>query len=102
MRILTFTTLFPNPGQPTLGIFICQRMAHVAHRQGNEVRVVAPVPYVPRWLSPLRLRAFIGIPKEERQGDLIVYHPRYFLLPKISMPLHGLLIFLGSLRTLRR
>jgi teichuronic acid biosynthesis glycosyltransferase TuaC len=27
-----------------------------------------------------------------------VYHPRYLLLPKISMPFHGLLMFAGSLK----
>ena len=31
-------------------------------------------------------------------GNLTVHHPRYPLLPKVSMPLHGLLMFFGSLR----
>jgi glycosyltransferase involved in cell wall biosynthesis len=31
-----------------------------------------------------------------------VYHPRYFLLPKISMPFHGLLMFAGSISIARR
>ena len=102
MRVLTFTTLFPNAAQPTLGIFISQRMAHFARRPGNEVRVIAPVAYAPRWLRWARLRALSGVRGEERQGNLTVEHPRYFLLPKISMPLHGLLIFLGSVRCARR
>jgi glycosyltransferase involved in cell wall biosynthesis len=102
MRILTFTTLFPNPAQPTMGIFIYQRMAHVARRPGQEVRVVAPVPYVPSWLPSKRFKSLAQVPREERQGNLTVYHPRYFLVPKISMPFHGLLIFLGSLFTMRR
>jgi teichuronic acid biosynthesis glycosyltransferase TuaC len=102
MRVLTFTTLFPNPAQPTLAVFIYQRMAHVARRPGQEVRVVAPVPYVPSWLPSKRLKSLAHIPREERQGNLTVYHPRYLLVPKISMPFHGLLIFLGSLLTMRR
>jgi glycosyltransferase involved in cell wall biosynthesis len=38
----------------------------------------------------------------EKFGELNVYHPRYFLLPKISMPLHGLSMFAGSLGTVRQ
>lgn len=102
MRILTFTTLFPNPAQPTLGVFIYQRMAHVARRPGQEVRVVAPVPYVPGWLPFKRFKSLAQVPDMERNGNLIVYHPRYVLVPKVSMPFHGLLIFLGSLLVMRR
>ncbi len=102
MRILTFTTLFPNPAQPTLGVFIYQRMAHVARRTGQEVRVVAPVPYVPGWLPFKRFKSLAQVPDMERNGNLTVYHPRYFLVPKVSMPFHGLLIFLGSLLVMRR
>jgi len=60
------------------------------------VEVVAPVPYFPSWIHGTRWSEFGQIPKEERIGDLVVYHPRYPLLPKISMPLQGLLMFLGS------
>ena len=38
----------------------------------------------------------------ETIGGLSVHHPRYALLPKISMPLHGLLMFLGCRSTVRR
>lgn len=102
MRILTFTTLFPNSADESFGVFIYQRMAHVASRPGNHVTVVAPVPYVPRWLKSTRWNAISAIPEVEHIGELTVYHPRYFLLPKISMYLHGLLIFLGAFLTVKR
>jgi glycosyltransferase involved in cell wall biosynthesis len=35
-------------------------------------------------------------------GQLQTYHPRYFFLPKISMPYHGLLMYAGSLSLVRR
>ncbi len=101
MRILTFTSLFPNAKQPLLGIFIYQRVAHLARRPGVQVHVVAPVPYFPSWLPGPR-RALRQIPRQERIGELTVYHPRYFLLPKLSMPLHGWLMFLGSRRLVRQ
>lgn len=96
MRILTFTTLFPNAKQPLHGIFVYQRLAHLAKRQGNLVEVVAPVPYFPSWIPSSRWGVFGQVPKQERIGDLVVHHPRYPLLPKISMALQGLLMFLGS------
>jgi glycosyltransferase involved in cell wall biosynthesis len=37
------------------------------------------------------------IPAQERYKDIDVYHPRYFLLPTISVPFNGFLMFLGSI-----
>jgi teichuronic acid biosynthesis glycosyltransferase TuaC len=102
MRILTFTSLFPNSVQPWHGSFVYQRVAHLARRPGNSVTVVAPVPYAPFWISTQRWREASSIPAREKFEELDVYHPRYFLLPKISMPLHGLSMFAGSLRTVRQ
>ena len=102
MRVLTFTGLFPNHQKPLQGIFIFQRMAHFAEREGNQVQVIAPVPYFPRWLRLTRWSKEGQVPEKENIGNLTVYHPRYLLLPKISMIFHGLLMFLGSLRTARR
>jgi teichuronic acid biosynthesis glycosyltransferase TuaC len=36
------------------------------------------------------------IPRGEKFGDLEAFHPRYFLVPKISMLVHGLAMFRGS------
>ena len=96
MRILTFTSLFPNARQPLLGIFVYHRVANLAQRAGHHVQVVAPVPYFPVWLRVKRWQAASQVPRQEQVGGLGVYHPRYFLLPRISMPLHGMLMFLGS------
>jgi teichuronic acid biosynthesis glycosyltransferase TuaC len=98
LRILTFTSLFPNSSDPTHAIFVYQRSSHLARQHGNEVLVVSPVPYFPRWLKIKRWRTASELPEQEVVGNLTVHHPRYPLLPKISMPLHGLSMFLGSLR----
>ncbi|PYU08624.1 MAG: glycosyltransferase [Acidobacteria bacterium] len=95
MRILTFTSLFPSSCDPTHAIFVYQRCAHLARRPDNEVIVVSPVPYFPSWLKTNRWRTASQVPTEERIGSLTVYHPRYFLLPKIFMTLHAVSMFLG-------
>jgi glycosyltransferase involved in cell wall biosynthesis len=102
LRVLTFTSLFPNSTQPLQGVFIYQRLAHLARRPENTVQVVAPVPYFPRWVPWTRWQKIARVPRKEQVGELTVYHPRYFLLAKISMPLHGLFMFLGCVLLARR
>lgn len=102
MRVLIFTSLFPNREKPLQGIFVLQRMGHFAKRSGNQVQVIAPVPYFPSWLRWTRWQSEGQIPRSEEIAGLAIHHPRYPLLPKISMPLHGLLMFIGSLRTAHR
>jgi teichuronic acid biosynthesis glycosyltransferase TuaC len=96
MRVLSFTSLFPNAAQPLLGVFVQQRVAHFAIRPGNLVRVIAPVPYFPSWLPLSKWREIGQIPQQEKIAGLDVYHPHYPLLPKISMPLQGLSMFAAS------
>lgn len=67
-----------------------------------EVEVIAPVPFAPSWLKVQRWSRFAGIAAAELTGNLRVHHPRYPLLPKISMTLHGSLMFLGAYKLARR
>ena len=46
MKILVLSSLYPNEAQPRHGIFIEHRVAHLA-QPGDEIRVVAPVPWFP-------------------------------------------------------
>jgi teichuronic acid biosynthesis glycosyltransferase TuaC len=102
LRILTFTALFPNSVDPTYGIFIYQRSSQLALRPGISVTVVSPVPWFPKWLKIRRWHSASEIPSQEQFGNLSVHHPRYPLLPKISMPFHALLMFLGCIACVRR
>jgi glycosyltransferase involved in cell wall biosynthesis len=77
-------------------------MAHFARRPGNEVIVVAPIPWVPSGVSAAKYRKVREIPHWEQIEGMTVFHPRYLLVPRISMPLHGLLMFLGSYRLVRK
>jgi glycosyltransferase involved in cell wall biosynthesis len=97
VKILTYTSLFPNAAKPNLGIFIYQRAAHLAARPGNAVQVIAPVPYAPRWMGG-RWGGFGHIQDVEQIRGLTVHHPRYPLLPKVSMPLHARLMARGTVQ----
>ena len=102
MRVLTFTALYPNKVNPLQGIFIHQRVKHFALRPGNSVEVIAPIPYFPAWMPVDRWRQFSQIPPEEIIEGVRIHHPRYPLLPGISMPAHGMLMYLASLPLARR
>jgi teichuronic acid biosynthesis glycosyltransferase TuaC len=101
MKVLTFTSLFPNSIQPWHGIFVRQRIAHFAAR-GHCVNVIAPVPYAPRWTPVRKWREASRVPSKEEFDAISVYHPRYFLAPKVSMPFHGLLMFAGAVACAER
>jgi glycosyltransferase involved in cell wall biosynthesis len=96
MRILVFTNLYPNNVMPNHGVFVKERMTRFARLAGNQVKVVAPVPYFP----PLKINwrwKYSQVARQETIAGLEVYHPRFFMLPKIGMSLYGILMFLSAL-----
>ena len=102
MRVLVFTGLFPSSADPAFGIFVYQRVAHLAKRPGNSIEVVAPICFSPGWLAVKNSGAPTRVPTTESFGGLSVHHPKYFLIPKISMPLHAFSLYRGALPLVRR
>lgn len=86
MRILTFSTLFPNAERPGHGIFVETRLRHLIASGKVKARVVAPVPWFPFTHQRFGAYAsFAKVPEQETRYGLTVEHPRYFLPPKIGM-----------------
>lgn len=87
MRILTFSSLYPNARQPSHGIFVENRLRHLrAYAPDLEVRVVAPVPWFP-FSSPRfgSYAQYAGVAAEEQRHGVSVLHPKYPVIPKIGM-----------------
>ena len=101
MKILVFTSLYPNNVWPNHGVFIKERMSHFAKLDGCEVKVVAPVPYFPAIKLNWRWR-FSQVARRELRNGIEVYHPRYFLTPKIGMALYGWMMFLSVLPVVKK
>lgn len=106
LKLLTFTTLYPNSGQPSHGIFVATRLAHLLATGLVETRVVAPIPYAPDLgIVTEFYRKQRGVPFREALGGCPILHPRFLLLPKIGMSVAPLLMYLGvrrSIAALRR
>lgn len=86
MRLLTFTTLYPNAAAPAHGVFVENRLDAFRRHSSAEIRVVAPVPWFPSTLPIFgRYARYAAAPLAEERRGIEVRHPRYVLPPKIGM-----------------
>ncbi|QOY94678.1 glycosyltransferase family 4 protein [Massilia sp. UMI-21] len=93
MKILTFSTLFPNTEKPGHGIFVETRLRHLVATGQVEARVVAPVAWFPSTHPRFGNYAKMAkVPRTEVRHGLQVDHPRYITIPKIGMNVAPLLL----------
>ncbi|HET9639633.1 MAG TPA: glycosyltransferase [Allosphingosinicella sp.] len=85
LRVLTLSTLYPDSGRPSFGVFVERQTAALAARDGVEVEMVAPVglPIWPLTLHP-HYRARARLPAKERREGLAVHRPRFRIWPGLS------------------
>jgi teichuronic acid biosynthesis glycosyltransferase TuaC len=103
MRLLTFSTLFPNAERPNHGIFVETRLRYLISSGKVESRVVAPVPWFPSQHPRFgQYASFAKVPKEEIRYGIKVDHPRYFLPPKVGMNLAPFLLARAVRPTIQR
>lgn len=103
LRVLTYTTLFPNNVSGNLAIFVKERMKRVSKLCA--LKVIAPVPYFPPLKIFPKWHRYSKIVSNETIDGLEVTHPRYFITPLILMSLYGRFIYhstIGSLLKLHR
>lgn len=86
MRILVFSTLYPNAAQPAHGVFVENRLRAYLKKYDADVKVVAPVPWFPSRNRMFGTYAdYAAAPEREVRRDIDVLHPRYFIPPKVAM-----------------
>lgn len=86
MRILLFTTLYPNKAAPSHGLFVENRLRAYLQKYEADVKVIAPTPWFP--FKSERFGAYgryAKAPASETRHNIEIRHPRYFIAPKISM-----------------
>jgi glycosyltransferase involved in cell wall biosynthesis len=80
IRLLTFSTLYPNAAQPNHGVFVENRLRHLVAGGAAESTVLAPVPWFPG-RGPGRA----AVPARETRHGLVLHHPRYAAPPGLGM-----------------
>lgn len=103
MRLLTFTTLFPNEAMPNHGIFVENRLRHLLATEEVASTVLAPVPFFPSaapWLGAWS--RFARVPRREIRGGVTVHHPRFAAIPKLGMSISPVLLYQASSIALQR
>jgi len=106
LKILTFSTLFPNPHQASHGIFVENRLRQLlAYDPDIDTRVIAPVPWFPSSNPVFGSYAnYAGVPAREVRHGIEVWHPRYPVVPKVGMQVTPWLMYRsvrGALKRLR-
>ncbi len=103
LRVLTFTTLYPNAARPQHGVFVENRLRQLVAGGAVSARVVAPVPWFPFTSERFGAYAdFARAPRAESRHGLEIEHPRYPVVPKRGMTLAPLLLFAGAQGALAR
>ncbi|MEM1439255.1 MAG: glycosyltransferase [Pseudomonadota bacterium] len=103
MRVLVFSSLFPNAAQPTKGVFVQARLRQLLAVSDIEATVVAPIPWFPfRGKRFGEYGEFARAPREETQYGLRVLHPRYPVIPKVGMSIAPALMARAVMPTVRR
>jgi glycosyltransferase involved in cell wall biosynthesis len=101
-KLLTYTTLYPNAADPIHGIFVEQRLRHLIATGAIESKVVAPVPWFPSKHKQFgRYAKFARAPRREERHGITILHPRYPLIPKVSMACAPYLLSTGVRPALR-
>ncbi len=97
LRLLTYTSLYPNAVQPTFGVFVETRLRHLVASGRATSQVVAPVPWFPFESRCFPIYSeYARMPREEQRHGLRVMHPRYFLIPKIGMNVAPRLLYAAT------
>ena len=103
LRLLTFSTLYPNAARPGHGVFVENRLRHLLESGEATARVLAPVPWFPFGGGLFgRYADFAKAPAAETRHGIAIEHPRYPVIPKVGMTLAPLLLYAAARRALGR
>ena len=96
IKILTFSSLYPNSANPSFGIFVENRLRELLKTTDTDAVVVAPVPY----FFNLAYTENSNLEREEARHGVRVIHPRFLNIPKIGMNIAPLLMAVSVLTTI--
>jgi teichuronic acid biosynthesis glycosyltransferase TuaC len=94
LRVLTLSTLFPNPIYQNFGVFVGNQTMRLAARADVELRVISPVPVPPFPLHRHKLyRDLCSLPAMSHWAAVPVFYPRFPIIPSLSAPINAVLLY---------
>lgn len=85
LRVLSISTLFPNPQRPSFGKFVANQMRAVTATGEVDLTMVSPIGLPPWPLSRSeRYRKLGEMPEQSDSAGIPALHPRFTLIPKIG------------------
>ncbi len=103
IRLLVFSSLYPNTEQPRHGVFVEERLRHLVDSGRISATVVAPVPWFPFKHQRFgAYAAFARVPEREERHGIQILHPRYPVIPKLGMAIAPTLMYHALLPTLQK
>jgi teichuronic acid biosynthesis glycosyltransferase TuaC len=87
LRILSLSTVYPNPRNPGAGLFVRSRLQHLAALA--DLELVAPI-------RMMDSASNAGVPAERQDENLLVLHPRWVYIPGAGL-FGAMLLFLSVL-----
>ncbi len=88
LKVASICHMFPNRINPHIGIFVKERLKHVA--QKTELTIIAPIPSFPFSGHTRKYAGLENLERVESFDGLQVHHPRYFMIPKYLKILDGM------------
>src|SRR5688500_3731196 len=98
LRVLVLSSTYPTPARPSYGVFVHERVRHMA--VGCRLVVVAPVLWFP--FNRLFRGERASAPRVEQRDGVTVYHPRVLCIPGVAKSLDGALYFISLLPFIAR
>ena len=96
LKILSFSTLYPNVEQPVHGVFVENRLRKLVESGEAQITMVAPVPWFPfkgSWFGGYG--RYARVPDVEHRFGIDICHPRYLAIPKVGMNMAARLMIRG-------
>jgi teichuronic acid biosynthesis glycosyltransferase TuaC len=92
LRVLVFTTVFPNSARPLHGTFVLERIKHLA--ASADIEVIAPIIWYRRLGRGVALPSTSPIQR--------IAHPKFWYVPRILFGLRGIFLAISAFREVRR
>lgn len=103
LKVLTFTSLYPNTEMPQLGVFVENRLRNLLQDTDIESHVFVPVPWFPfSQYCGEKYAKYARISKKDNRHGIKVTYSRYFHLPKIGMNMQAISMAISSYFQIKR